>query len=65
MLDKNKCNIQYRATDGDGGVVLRLTFSNNPSWTHGKFNMSNLSSEKFFDLVFTKEILDSIQIGRV
>lgn len=65
ILDRNKWNICYKATDGAGGIIARISFKDQLLWTHGKFSTSGLHSDRTFELVFTKEILDSIQIGRV
>ena len=65
VLDRNRCNICFKATDGAGGIIAKISFKDKLLWTHGKFSTSELHSDRSFELVFTKEILDSIQIGRV
>ena len=65
VLDRNRWNIWFKATDGAGGIIAKISFKDKLLWTHGKFSTSGLHSDRSFELVFTKEILDSIQIGRV
>ncbi len=64
-LNRNKWNICFKATDGADGIIAKISFKDKLLWTHGKFSTSGLHSDRSFELVFTKEILDSIQIGRV
>ena len=65
ILDRNKYNICYKASDGAGGIIVKISFKDQLLWTHGRFSTSGLQCDRSFELVFTKEILDSIQIGRV
>ena len=65
VLNRNRYNICFKATDGAGGIIAKISFKDKLLWTHGKFSTSGLRSDRLFELVFTKEILDSIQIGRV